>query len=135
MTVVLDTNLWISMLLGKRVGGLATHLYNPRLSVVSSVEQHEELRNTLEKPKFRNLLSETDRESLIKVYTDVALVVHVPKRVTVCRDPKDDFILSIALAGRADMIITGDKDLLELHPFRGVEIISYSEFEQRVAIL
>jgi len=49
-----------------------------------------------------------------------------------CRDPKDDFLLSLALAGRAQVIVSGDKDLLELRSFRGTEILSYSEFEKRL---
>jgi predicted nucleic acid-binding protein len=41
-----------------------------------------------------------------------------------CRDPKDDKFLEIALNGHADLIISGDKDLLDLNPFRGIPILS-----------
>ncbi len=45
-----------------------------------------------------------------------------------CRDPKDDKFLEVAINGNATYIITGDKDLLELHPFRGVDIITATQF-------
>jgi hypothetical protein len=48
--------------------------------------------------------------------------------ITECRDPKDNKFLELALAGNADCIVTGDKDLLVLNPFRGIKIISPSDF-------
>jgi putative PIN family toxin of toxin-antitoxin system len=40
------------------------------------------------------------------------------------RDPKDDKFLEAAVNGRADVLVTGDKDLLDLNPFRGVAIVT-----------
>ncbi len=58
-------------------------------------------------------------------YLQVALeLISVHTRVQVCRDPKDDKLLALALDGHADAIITGDKDLLTLHPFEGIAIIT-----------
>jgi uncharacterized protein len=48
--------------------------------------------------------------------------------VTVCRDPKDNKFLEVAATGRADVIVTGDDDLLVLHPFRGIPILGPREF-------
>ena len=48
--------------------------------------------------------------------------------ITECRDPKDNKFLELAVAGKADCIVTGDKDLLELHPFRNIRIITPKEF-------
>jgi putative PIN family toxin of toxin-antitoxin system len=50
------------------------------------------------------------------------------ERTAVCRDPKDDIFLSVALAGRADALVTGDSDLLSLGPFRGIPILTPAEF-------
>ena len=49
-------------------------------------------------------------------------------RSNVCRDPKDDRILELALNGDAGVIVTGDMDLLVLNPFRGVRIVTPTEF-------
>jgi predicted nucleic acid-binding protein len=50
-----------------------------------------------------------------------------------CRDPKDDKLLELALSGRADLILTGDEDLLVLHPWRGVSILTPSAYLQSIA--
>lgn len=65
----------------------------------------------------------------------MATVVDACEHIAVCRDPKDDFLLSLAVSANADLLVTGDEDLLVLHPFRGIHIISYKEFEQRLAEL
>jgi putative PIN family toxin of toxin-antitoxin system len=51
--------------------------------------------------------------------------------INVCRDPRDDKFLSLAVSGNADLIITGDKDLLVLHPFRGIDIIRPIDYLSR----
>ena len=48
--------------------------------------------------------------------------------ITACRDPKDNKFLEAAIAARADVIVTGDADLLALHPFRGIPILSPAAF-------
>jgi uncharacterized protein len=50
--------------------------------------------------------------------------VPIGERVELCRDPRDDKFLELALAGRADLLLTGDADLLALHPFRGTAIVT-----------
>lgn len=57
-----------------------------------------------------------------------ALFIEPELRISVCRHPKDNKFLELAIAGNADCIVTGDKDLLVLHPFRGIKIISPSDF-------
>ena len=49
--------------------------------------------------------------------------MEVTHRIAVCRDPADDKFLELALSGNASHIITGDNDLLTLHPFRSISII------------
>lgn len=49
-------------------------------------------------------------------------------RIIDCRDPKDNKFLELAFAGKANCIVTGDKDLLVMHPFRGINIISPFDF-------
>lgn len=53
----------------------------------------------------------------------------VKKIPSICRDPKDDFLLELSRASRADYLITGDKDLLELEKYKKTEIIPAKEFE------
>jgi len=57
-----------------------------------------------------------------------AEVVFITERIVACRDPKDDKFLELAVNGRADLIISGDVDLLALDPFRGVPIVTPAAF-------
>ena len=49
-------------------------------------------------------------------------------RITACRDPKDNVVLEVAVAREVDYIVTGDEDLLVLHPFEGITIVGPAEF-------
>ncbi len=59
-------------------------------------------------------------------------MVAISERIAECRDPTDDKFLELAVNGRADMIVTGDLDLLVLNPFRGIPIIEPAAFVQGV---
>jgi predicted nucleic acid-binding protein len=48
-----------------------------------------------------------------------------------CRDPRDDKFLEAAVNGHADVLVSGDKDLLQLHPFRGIAILTPSDYLER----
>jgi hypothetical protein len=54
--------------------------------------------------------------------------VELSGAVTVCRDPDDNKLLEIAIAGRADCLVTGDQDLLVLDPFHGIPILTPAKF-------
>jgi predicted nucleic acid-binding protein len=54
--------------------------------------------------------------------------VTITERVTECRDPKDDKFLELAVNGRADLIVSGDTDLLVLGAFRGIPVITPAAF-------
>jgi predicted nucleic acid-binding protein len=60
--------------------------------------------------------------------------VTIVERIAACRDPTDDMFLELAVNGRADMIVTGDLDLLVLHPFRGIPIITPLAFSHAQAV-
>ncbi len=61
------------------------------------------------------------------LYWIVAELVDIVNVKPYCRDPKDDVFLALALEAKADLIITGDSDLLVLNPFKGVQILAPSE--------
>ncbi len=61
-------------------------------------------------------------------FLKVAEMIETGETIAVCRDPKDDKLLELAVSGNADFLVTSDKDLLVLNPFRGVEIITPREF-------
>jgi putative PIN family toxin of toxin-antitoxin system len=59
-------------------------------------------------------------------------LIDIKERVAVCRDPKDDKFLELAVHGRADVIVTGDADLLALHPFHGIPVETPAAFLRRI---
>ena len=65
------------------------------------------------------------------ILLDRGILIEVVDVVKECRDPKDDKILELSLSGKADLIISGDKDLLVLNPFRSIEILSVEQFLKR----
>ena len=71
---------------------------------------------------------------LRELLAEIAFTKATTSQVTECRDPKDDKFLALALDGSADVIIAGDEDLLVLHPWRGIPILSPREFLGRFAI-
>lgn len=130
MKAVIDTNIWLSFLIGKHLAGLDDYILDGMLEVVVSEEQLEEITSVLQRPKFRKYFSANDIEeflSLLYKSADIVAVHHTI--INDCRDEKDNFILETAIRGRADYIITGDKDLLVLNPYRGKKIIGFREFE------
>jgi putative PIN family toxin of toxin-antitoxin system len=66
---------------------------------------------------------------LIEVVSDI---IEINSEVDICRDPKDNFLLATARDGKAEFIITGDVDLLELGSFEGTKIIDYQSFDKEV---
>jgi len=67
------------------------------------------------------------------VVLDLAIPVVVTTLIVACRDAKDDKFLEAAVAGTADAIVSGEADLLTLHPFRGISILSPTAFLAAVA--
>jgi putative PIN family toxin of toxin-antitoxin system len=64
-------------------------------------------------------------------FLKVAEIIEISETITVCRDPKDDKLLELTVCGNAGFLVTGDKDLLVLNPFRGVEILTPREFLEK----
>lgn len=127
--VVMDTSalvsafLWPDSLPGRALDKAA----RDGLMLVSS-STLAELQEVLERDKFDKYVSLEERRSLFESFRTVGIQVSIQEAVTACRDPKDDKFLEVAVNGNATVVVTGDKDLLELHPFRGVAIVKARTF-------
>jgi putative PIN family toxin of toxin-antitoxin system len=71
------------------------------------------------------------RDALLLRFAPLIEIVDVLQSVRASRDPKDDKFLEAAVNGRADVIVTGDGDLLELNPFRGIAILAPAAYVDR----
>lgn len=130
--IVADTNGLVSrLLLPESVPAKAVRKAINDGQLLISNATLEELADVLSRPKFDPYVSVEDRQEFIRMLNRVAERVDIISPIKACRDPKDDKFLEVAINGEADLIVTGDKDLLVLHPFRGVEIITPREYIER----
>ena len=74
------------------------------------------------------LFSKKDIENLIDFFLESGSLIIIQSDVNLCRDEKDNFLLNLALDGKADYLVTGDHDLLELKNIGEIRIISISDF-------
>ncbi|TAD84852.1 MAG: putative toxin-antitoxin system toxin component, PIN family [Bacteroidetes bacterium] len=82
------------------------------------------------RPKFRRFFSAADIEEILETIDEYADVVKVQSKINVCRDPKDNFLLSLSIDGNAVLLLTGDKNLLNMTKFGEAAIITISDFLQ-----
>lgn len=82
----------------------------------------------LYRPRFDSYIPRERRDEFLKALLNQSELIEITESVRVCRDPKDDKILELAINGSADYVITGDDDLLALNPFQGILIIRPAEF-------
>ena len=123
--VVIDTNVLISYLLlpDSPANRAVRHLFRES-KILTSDDMLKELAVVLARSKFDNYISLNDRRNFLRKFIRISEVVTVTKRIQACRDPKDDKYLELAVNGDAGLIMSGDKDLLVLHPYGDVAIIS-----------
>ena len=96
--------------------------------ILMSITLSEELGDVLGRPRFDRYLSRQERDEFLRALLDESELVEIVEPIRICRDPKDDKILELAVSGNAAYIVTGDADLLALNPFRAIAIISPAEF-------
>jgi len=134
-TVVLDTNIILSALIfnGDTPRALRRAWQDKRLQALVSKATVTELIRVLAYPKFR--LDADDREQLLADYLPYCRVVTVPPGMTalpICRDPFDQPFPELAVAGHADYLVTGDKDLLVMADPGPCQIITVAELLTRL---
>ena len=126
--VIIDTNLWISFLLTKDYSKLDKILSNKRITLIFSHDLIDEFTEVIQRPKFKKYFSIPDIQSLLLTMRERGELINVISETWVCRDAKDNFLLSLAKDGNATHLLTGDKDLLVLKTFGTTEIITITEY-------
>lgn len=130
MRVVVDTNVFISAALkDKSLPALAVRLVTQRGTFLKSAVTEQQLVEVIARPYLAKLIAPETRDGLLDLLAKAELVT-ITERIAACRDATDDKFLDVAVNGRADLILTGDKDLLVLHPFRDISIVEPAIFIQ-----
>jgi uncharacterized protein len=131
MRVVVDTGVLVSALIQPRgtIGDVLRALRNGRFIIIYSTDMIVEVIDVLGRPKIQAKyhIQPDDITALINLVRLRGELVAPKRTVTACRDPKDNKFLEAALAGMADVIVTGDDDLLVLNPFEGIDILRPAE--------
>jgi len=126
--IIIDTNLWISFLLSKRISGLDKLFIDKSITVLFSQELLDEFIEVSRRPKLKKYFNIIDLESLLHQINLHAEFVQVTSESSACRDPKDNFLLSLAIDSNANYLLTGDKDLLELKKVGKTQILTLTQY-------
>ncbi|MDQ2863685.1 MAG: putative toxin-antitoxin system toxin component, PIN family [Bacteroidota bacterium] len=126
--VIIDTNLWISFLLTNDTKKLDSIISDKKLILLFSRELIDEIIEVTQRKKFRKYFSLEDMENWLFKVRQVSEFIKVKSKITICRDPKDNFLLSLSIEGNATHLITGDKDLLVLKNFDSTIILNMADY-------
>ena len=96
--------------------------------VVRSNDTLSEFTQTFARPKFDKYVDPLTRHHIVSVFEKKSFLIEVTIQINECRDKKDNKFLELAVTPGADCIITGDKDLLVLHPFHNIPILNAADF-------
>lgn len=132
LRVIIDTNLWISFIISNKQGQLDTFLFEERGRLLFSPELITEIQQTITKPKLRKYFGPNALEEMLSAFEPYIDLVEAESTVEICRDPKDNFLLALAKDGKADYLLTGDKDLLTLKKFGRTKIRLLNTFIEEI---
>ena len=131
---VIDTNVLVSaMLFEGSIPGQATFHVLDKARLLSSADSLGETIEVVTRKKFDKYVTSDERAVFLSKLIRSVVLVEPSEKIEVCRDSKDNRYLEVAVEGRSSGIITGDEDLLVLHPFRGISIITPAQYLSLVA--
>lgn len=126
---VIDTNTLVSsVLIASSIPDRAVTSIRQSGIILISIATLEELQAVLNRPKFDKYVDPSIRSEFVAQLAQQSELIDITESVIECRDRKDDKFLELAINGKADYLITGDRDLLVLHPFRNIPIFTPAAF-------
>ena len=130
--VIIDTNIWISSLIGRQLNSLQELLSYPTIELVVTERLMQEVLLVARRPKFAKYFRSEDVEQLQKWMSQNMTNVPLGKIPARCRDPKDDYLLELAIQSKAIYLVSGDSDLLEMETIGECRIMTVRQFEQEI---
>jgi len=128
MRVVIDTGVFISAAIkAQTVPNIAVYRAAQRGMLLKSSSTEAELIEVIDRPYLARLIAPVARARVLELMA-LAELVPIAERIAACRDPMDDKFLELAVNGQADVIVSGDADLLVLNSFRGILIVPPATF-------
>jgi uncharacterized protein len=126
--VILDTNLWISFLISRKLDFLDDLVISGKIQLIFSRELIEEFITVAQRPKFEKYFSNENIKDLLKFFDSYGKLINVKSSVEECRDYKDNFLLNLAIDSNANYLVTGDDDLLTIKKINKTKIITWADF-------
>jgi len=130
--IILDTNLWISFLISKKFNRIDELIENKKITLIFSDELIEEFVDVVSRPKFKKYFSKRDIEKILEYFDQFGELTKVTSDLKICRDEKDNFLLSLSVVSDADYLISGDKDLLVLEKIGETKIMTFTDFIEHI---
>lgn len=129
MKVIFDNNIWISFLIGKRLSLLRPLLDYPSVEIYYCSQLEAEFMDVAHRPKIMKYVGETQITRVHQLMISrCKLAITLDTVVTPVRDPKDVYLLALADAIDADILVSGDSDLTDLGQHNRTRIIDFSTF-------
>ncbi len=127
--IVLDTNTIISAAFWENsTPRKVFNFVRKNRQLIFSYATYTELEKVLMRPKFDRYASLEVRTAILKELYTIGSHVAIDRKIEVCRDPKDDKFLEVAIASNCSMVVSGDNDLLTLHPFEEINIFTPAQY-------
>jgi putative PIN family toxin of toxin-antitoxin system len=130
--IILDTNVWISFLIGKELQDLKDLIVSEKVKVITTDQLINEIRLVTSRDKLKKYFNQEKVSDLISLLDILADKVKIKKIDKICRDPKDDFLLALSKESRANYLITGDKDLLDIKVYGRTKILTVRQFKEKI---
>jgi len=108
---VFDTNIWISYFLAEKFSELIKLRRDNKVLFLRSLPSMAELKSVISRKKFQNNNFDVDR--LMRFYVGISNFCATTPQFSDCPDPKDNFLFDLAIQGKADFLVSGDKKVLE----------------------
>ena len=126
MRIILDNNIWISFLIGKRLAELRPVFNRKDVEIYYCDELEREFLDVAHRPKILNYVGEEQIERVHQLMISTCRHEEAAKlETTSVRDPKDVYLLAISKAVNADYLVSGDSDLLELKEYTQTKIVDF----------
>lgn len=130
MRLIFDTNIWISFAISTELEWLDNIIRNQDNEILYSDRLYYEFLNVSKREKLKKYLSERKLELIQNFFETIGEKIEITSTLTICRDPKDNYLLELAKDGKANYLITGDQDLLILGEINTCKILSLRGFKE-----
>ena len=126
--VVLDTNIWVSYIIGGQLDEIAHLILDNNIQVYSCRELEEELKDVLKRDKFKSLL-QFEPGVYVDFIRNLTLPVSINRIFNECPDEKDNYLFDLALQSGSEYLVTGDKLLLNIK-VKNIKVITFKHFRE-----